>query len=52
MKIGCMITNKKIGELALTGVRKGSLFIPDLDSANKEEVCYFYTKASSEENML
>ena len=44
----CLISHKKSGQLALSGVRKGSLFVADLDSANKEKVCCFYTKASSE----
>ena len=39
-------------KLALSGVRKGSLFVADLDSASKEKVCCFYTKASSEESMM
>ena len=52
VKNRCLITHKKIGELDLSGVRKGSFFIADLDSTNKEKICYFYTKASSEESML
>ena len=49
MKNRCLITHKKIRELALSGVRKGSLFVVDLDSANKDKIFCFYTKASSEE---
>ena len=52
VKNRCLITHKKIGELALSGVRKRSLFVVDMDSANKEKICYFCTKASSEESML
>ncbi|KAL8110650.1 hypothetical protein AgCh_026404 [Apium graveolens] len=36
----------------LEGVRKGSLFVADLDSTNKEGVCCFYTKASEEKSKL
>ena len=39
-----LITHKKTGDLALTGVRKGSLFVADMDSASKDKVCCFYTK--------
>ena len=35
----CLITHKKTGELALTEVRKGSLFLANMDSANKDKVC-------------
>ena len=52
MKNRCLISHKKTGELALSGVRKGRLFVADLDPTNKEKVCCFYTKASSEESML
>ena len=45
-------SHKKTGQLALFGVIKGSLFVVNLDSANKEKVCCFYTKASSEESMM
>ena len=48
----CLISHKKTGQLALSGVRKGSLFVADLDSTSKEKVCCFYTKASSEESMM
>ena len=49
---GCLITYKKTGELALKGVRKGSLFVADMDSANKGKVCCLYTKASNDECWL
>ena len=48
----CLITNKKTSELALSGVRKGSLFVADLGSTNKDKICCFYTKASKDECML
>ena len=48
----CLITHKKTGELALSGVRKGSLFMADMDSANKDKICCFYTKASNEDCWL
>ncbi|KAL8091394.1 hypothetical protein AgCh_033851 [Apium graveolens] len=48
----CTFNNKKTGEVALKGARKGSLFFADLDSANKDGVCYFYTKASVEQSKL
>ena len=37
---------------ALQGVRKGNLFIADLQSGSKDEVNYFYAKASSDESWL
>ncbi|KAL8124702.1 hypothetical protein AgCh_012377 [Apium graveolens] len=46
----CTFINKKTGEAALKRERKGSLFIVDLYSINKEGVCCFYTKASVEQN--
>ena len=52
VKNRCLITHKKIRKLALSGVRKGSLFVADLNIANKEKNSCFYTRASSEENML
>ena len=48
----CLIINKKINEVALKGINKGSLFVADLDSANEDEICYFYTKASEEQSKL
>ncbi|KAL8102972.1 hypothetical protein AgCh_027488 [Apium graveolens] len=45
-KEDCAFISKKTGEIALKGVRKGSLFVADLDSTNKDGVCCFYTKAS------
>ncbi|KAL8146622.1 hypothetical protein AgCh_004377 [Apium graveolens] len=43
---------EKTGEVALKGARKGSLFVVDLDSSNKDGTCCFYTKASEEQNKL
>ena len=48
----CLITHKKTSDLVLTGVRKVSLFVADMDSASKDKVCCFYTKASNEESWL
>ena len=48
----CQILHKKNGLLALQGVRKGNLFIDDLQSRSKDEVNYFYAKASSDESWL
>ncbi|KAL8155600.1 hypothetical protein AgCh_000840 [Apium graveolens] len=43
---------KKTGEVALKGASKGSLFVADLDSANKDEICCFYTKTFGEQSKL
>ncbi|KAL8115162.1 hypothetical protein AgCh_021839 [Apium graveolens] len=48
----CTFISKKTGEVALKGARKGSLFVADLDSANEDEICCFYTKASVEQSKL
>ena len=48
----CLITNKKTGDLALSGVRKGSLFVADMDSTSKEKVCCFYIKASNKDSWI
>ena len=48
----CQILHKKNGLLALEGVRKGNLFIDDLQSGSKDEVNCFYAKASSDESWL
>ena len=48
----CQILHKKNGLLALQGIRKGNLFIADLQSRSKDEVNYFYAKASSDESWL
>ena len=48
----CQILHKKNGLLALQGVRKGNLFIADLQSGSKDEVNCFYAKASSDEIWL
>ncbi|KAL8114400.1 hypothetical protein AgCh_021310 [Apium graveolens] len=39
-------------EVAQKGARKGSLFVADLDSANEDGICCFYTKASVEQSKL
>ena len=52
VKNRCLISHKKNEQLALLGVRKGSLFVAYLDSVSTEKVCCFYTKASSEESMM
>ena len=46
------ILHKKNGLLALQGVRKGNLFIADLQSGRKDEVSCFYAKASTDESWL
>ena len=48
----CTFISKKIGEVALKGARKGSLFVADLDSTNEDGICCFYTKASIEQSNL
>ena len=48
----CTVTYKKTGELAFMGVRKGSLYIADLDSAKKDKIYCFYGKASTNESWL
>ncbi|KAL8132190.1 hypothetical protein AgCh_007909 [Apium graveolens] len=48
----CTFISKKTGEVALKGARKGSLFVTDLDSTNKDGICCFYTKASEEQSKL
>ena len=48
----CQILHKKNGLLALQGVRKGNLFIDDLQSGSKDEVNCFYAKASSDKSWL
>ncbi|KAL8127868.1 hypothetical protein AgCh_014707 [Apium graveolens] len=46
----CTFISKKTGEVALKGTRKGSLFVAELDSANEDGICCFYTKASVEQS--
>ena len=41
VKNRCLISHKKTGQLALSGVRKGSLFVAYLDSANKKKSMLF-----------
>ena len=48
----CQILHKMNGLLALQGVRKGNLFNTDLQSGSKDEVNYFYAKASLDESWL
>ena len=48
----CQILHKTNGLPALQGVRKGNLFVADLQSRSKYEVNYFYAKASSDESWL
>ena len=48
----CLISNRKDEKLALQGVRKGNLFIADLDSARQDEMSCFYRKASGEDSWL
>ncbi|KAL8146751.1 hypothetical protein AgCh_004478 [Apium graveolens] len=43
---------QETGEVALKGAIKGSLFVTDLDSINKDRICCFYTKASEEQSKL
>ena len=47
-----MISNIKDEKLALQGVRKGNMFIADLDSASKGEMSCFYSKASAKDSWL
>ncbi|KAL8156126.1 hypothetical protein AgCh_001282 [Apium graveolens] len=44
----CTFISKKTGEIYMKGARKGSLFVADLDSINKDCLCCFYTKVSEE----
>ncbi|KAL8115687.1 hypothetical protein AgCh_022254 [Apium graveolens] len=48
----CTFISKKTGEVALKGARKGNLFVADLDSINKDEICCLYTKESVEQSKL
>ena len=48
----CEIIHKKSLKPALQGVRKGNLFIADLQSGSQDEVNCFYAKASSEDSWL
>ena len=51
-KKGCSILHKKDDILALSGVRKGNLFIADMNSSVAGKVTCFYGKASSDESWL
>ncbi|KAL8148840.1 hypothetical protein AgCh_006005 [Apium graveolens] len=48
----CSIISKKTGKVAFKGARKGSLFVSDLDSANKNRIRCFYIKAPVEQSKL
>lgn len=48
----CLIIWKKYGEVSLTGVREGSLFVANMDSTNKNKIYYFYSKTSNEDGWL
>ncbi|KAL8110259.1 hypothetical protein AgCh_026108 [Apium graveolens] len=48
----CTFISKNTGKVALKGARKGSLIVADLESANEDVICYFYTKASVEQSKL
>lgn len=48
----CSIYHKKDGSISLKGVRKGNLFVADLNSAKKDKVYCFYNKATVGDNML
>ena len=46
------IYHKKNGSLSLRGVRKGSLFVADLDSTKKDKTYCFYSKATVGDSMM
>ena len=48
----CLISHKKDAKPALHGVRKGNLYVADMNSGNKDEVNCFYAKASSDDSWL
>ena len=48
----CLISNKESGEILLTGVKKGSLFVADLEAADKGEIRCFYSKSTNQEFLL
>ncbi|KAL8149236.1 hypothetical protein AgCh_006299 [Apium graveolens] len=48
----CLIISKKTCETVLKGAMKGSLFVTDLESANENVICCFYTKASEEQRKM
>ena len=52
VKDRCTISGNKDGKIALQGVRKGDLFIADLNMDSEGEVNCFYSKASSAESWL
>ena len=48
----CQILHNNNGFLALQGVRKRNLFVADLISGCKDEINYFYAKASLDDSWL
>ncbi|KAL8113620.1 hypothetical protein AgCh_020808 [Apium graveolens] len=48
----CLIISRKTSEVALKGVRKGNLFVVNLNSANEDGICCFYTKAYEEQRKM
>lgn len=48
----CLISHRKTDELALTEVRKGSMFVASINSANKDKIFCFYSKASNQECIM
>ncbi|KAL8103274.1 hypothetical protein AgCh_027724 [Apium graveolens] len=49
---GLEVNLLSVSQFADKGARKGSLFVADLDSTNKDRICCFYTKASEEQSKL
>ncbi|KAL8119624.1 hypothetical protein AgCh_016943 [Apium graveolens] len=47
-----IMPSKKTGETILKGARKGSIPVADLDSANEDGICCFYTKAPEKQSKL
>ena len=50
--LDCNIYHKKNGSLSLIGVRKGSLFVADLDSKKKDKTYCFYSKATVGDSIM
>ena len=50
--LDCNIYQKKDGSLSLRGVRKGSLFVANLDSTKKDKTYCFYGKATVGDSMM
>ena len=51
-KLKCQILHKKSEKPSLMGIRKGNLFVADMNSGSNLEVNCFYAKASSDESWL